>query len=101
MTTPIRPDQLSNPALPDKVIEVFNALIVDNDRDGMSSFKADLAVKAIAKALGTTTSEVYRMRYLDVESVYQEAGWKVKYDQPMQSEPDFDAYFEFRYKPHS
>lgn len=87
---PITPQELRNTeqALPDYVIEAFNLLIADphhvdgiNRRAGIL-FSVKDAVDMIilrAKLVGVklTVNDVFYNMLLNVESHYQQAGWKV------------------------
>ncbi len=56
--------------------------------------QADIT-RLIQERLDVDSEEVYSRGYLDVEDVYREAGWKVKYDKPGYNE-SYPATFEFR-----
>lgn len=100
MAKPISPkdvQSVKDSILPDVVFEVFNALIVENWNGTCASVKQDEAVERIAKALDISRDAAFKHGYLDVESVYSKAGWKVKYDKPAYNE-SYDAYFVFSKK---
>lgn len=86
--------------IPDKVIEVWNALIVKNHsrtRNGYSTILQKEASKAISEAMNVSLDEVFENHWLDIEEVYRDAGWAVTYDRPGYNET-YEAKFEFRVK---
>lgn len=97
---PIRPSEVVNSKkdyLPDEVFEAFNELISKDFYKGAATVKQPEVAALIAKKLGITDAEVYKKHYLDVESVYEKAGWIVKYDRPGWNESG-EAYFRFERK---
>lgn len=88
MTEPIRPDQAlakKTHNIPAYVIEAANDLLVRKvSLSGVATFTvpelADLAVKK-ARAQGERISrdKLFDNRWLDIEPVFQEAGWKVQF----------------------
>ena len=89
-------------AIPDFVIEAFNTIIVRNlDAYGRSSFKVhevvELILNSSSKDNGFSRQEIYTNKWLDIEKIYREQGWKVEYDQPGYNE-DYDAYYTFSEK---
>ncbi len=96
---PIKPDQipaLQEVAIPDVVIEVFNALIAKNYRSGYSSFLQDDAVAELMKK-GLNKKDIYANNWLDIEEIYRKNGWKVEYDRPAYCE-SYPASFNFSKK---
>lgn len=88
MTEPIRPDQaLAKKAhsIPAYVIEAANDLLVRKvSLSGVASFTvpelADLAVeKAQAQGECISRNHLFENRWLDIEPVFREAGWKVQF----------------------
>ena len=92
---PITPDELSKPVIPDEVIDEFNKAVRANYRNGKAVVKSKDIVPLIAKRMKRTEEFVYDSGWLDIENVFMDAGWKVKYDQPAYCEELFDPYFEF------
>jgi hypothetical protein len=45
-------------------------------------------------ALGLKRNEIFKNHWLDVEEIYEEAGWQVAYDKPGYNET-YEASFEF------
>lgn len=95
---PIKPKEVQSrkyASLPEEVFEIFNRLILDDWNGHEATVYQRKAAKLIAKALNTSTKDVYDRRLLDIESVYRKAGWKVTYDKPGYCE-NYEAFFQFR-----
>lgn len=97
MTKPLTPNEargLKPNIIPPEVYEAFNELIVLNlDGRGVSVFKLDEVFRRLREK-GVDTKEAVKMRWLDVEPFYREAGWKVTYDNPGWNET-YPATFRF------
>ncbi len=93
---PIRPSEIASEkatTAPDAVLRAFNALITENySNSGAKILQKDVVGRLIAA--GLDRAEIFRRGWLDVEDIYREAGWKVKYDKPGYNET-YDAYFVF------
>jgi hypothetical protein len=98
-TKPITPEQIKPSAsIPDKVIEVFNSLISEKYKNGAARILQREIVNQLV-AIGFSRNRIFDERLLDVEELYKEAGWEVKYDKPGYDE-GFEPYFLFlRKKP--
>lgn len=95
---PIKPDEVARKraeAIPEKVLDAFNALIVENWNGHFSTFRMNSAAARVADAMGCTTAHVYEKKWLDVEEVFEGAGWKVEFDKPAYNEM-YPATFTFR-----
>jgi len=95
---PITPDEINLPLIPSEVIDVFNRLICRNYR----TFRKEAVIKQIEVlneiklALGIEKTDIiFDNEWLDVEDIFSEVGWIVKYEKPAYNE-DFDAYFVFK-----
>ena len=98
--TPKEAFERTKTEIPDKVLEVWNDLIIkyhSRGKNGYSHIKQSIASRAIADVMNVTTDEVYENHWLDIEEVYRDAGWDVKYDRPGYNE-SYEANFEFRMK---
>ena len=99
MTKPISPSEVYEQKLknwPSEVFDVWNRLIADNF-DGESSV---ILQKDAAKALKDCTRDNgfgFSMKYLYIEEIYRQAGWKVHYEKAAYNET-FDSYYEFSKK---
>lgn len=94
MTKPIGPDDVAEAKtryLPPEVIEVFNTLIAKHYSGSHATVMQEEASRAIAVALDISVAEVFKRKLLDIESVYKQAGWEVKYDKPGDYEASFGS----------
>lgn len=107
MSTPITPRQvaaLKQKTIPAEVFDAFNEMIA-KDWDGNRSKVVQKEVLAlIYEKLNVAGSSRRRSRqqiidegWLDVETLYRKAGWKVTYDKPGYNE-DYEASFTFAKK---
>lgn len=91
--TPEDAEKAKGRSIPPEAFEAFNELIVaDLDAHGTATVRQCDVEKAIRAKLGTI-----EMRWLDVESCYRAAGWKVEYDKPGYNET-YEATFKFSRK---
>lgn len=101
MAKPISPDEvieLKTSSIPDAVLEVFNGLIAKGWDGNRSTVYQDDVVASL-EAQGFNRSEVYNNKWLDVEPIYEGAGWSVFYDKPVgYAGESFRAYFKFTKK---
>ena len=91
--TPAQARKQKKFVIPDFVLQAFNELIVKNLQNGSSRFVQDEVVRRIKEDLEDEAEFDYD--WLDVEPVYEEAGWKVEYDKPGYNET-YPASFTFR-----
>lgn len=95
----ITPDEVG-PAhaktIPDDVIASFNELIVQNwDGEATAVVKQDAVIALIlAKMPSASREELFAKRWLDIEPIFELAGWRVHYDKPGYNE-NYEAFFEF------
>ena len=95
MSKPITPDEVKH-EIPDKVIDVFNALIAENWNGQNATVHQSDAERLIAESMNLTSEEIFNQHLLDIESIYISAGWKVEYRKPDYNEsPGFAPYFRF------
>jgi hypothetical protein len=96
---PVTPDDvvaLKGKIIPDVIIETFNEAIARNFNGGYAAIY-QREIVAMLNAKNISTEEIFRNRWLDVEDIYREAGWKVDYDKPAWNE-SYEANFTFRKK---
>jgi hypothetical protein len=96
---PITPQEvilLKTSTIPDAIFEAFNELIAENFNGHTSSFTEKKVVARIVQK-GISSKTAYDNNWLDVETLYQKAGWKVEYDKPGYNE-SYEAYFSFSRK---
>lgn len=94
---PIRPDEVVNKKVfPDEVFESFNELIARESVKGRERITVGMeeVVKLMVRK-GLKRDKIFENHWLDVEGVYEEAGWKVEYDQPAYADTPFKPYFTF------
>lgn len=97
MTKPIKPSEVAGrraETIPPEVIDAFNEAIVANWTGRSATVIQKEVAAMIASKLSCPLEMVYDKHYLDVESIFEAAGWTVKYDKPGYCET-YDAYFEF------
>lgn len=97
---PITPEQALAEAgkdFPPKVIDQWNKAITRNMVGNTSIVMQKEIAQSIANELRCTVNCVYSARWLDVEQMYRNAGWKVEYDRPGWNE-NYEANFIFRAK---
>jgi hypothetical protein len=99
---PIRPDEITSNLLdiiPSAIIQATNILLKEKYRGtGSVDIKQDEIInKALSIDESLTRDEIFSKKYLDIEKLYSEYGWKVSYDKPSYRE-NYDAYFTFNKK---
>ncbi len=85
MVEPIKPSDIAEQKklhIPDVVIETFNEMIVENiDNYGRAVIKQkDVVAKLVSE--GLVEKDIFDKHYLNIESIFSEAGWKVTYSKP-------------------
>ena len=98
---PITPDEvipLKNKLIPDLVIEAWNEIIAEKyTSSGYANIKQGDIVTRIQTRMDCARQTVFDKHWLDVEDIYEEAGWDVKYDKPGWDET-YEANFTFKRK---
>ena len=100
MIKPITPEEAlktKQSNIPPEVLKVFNELIVEKFKDGKACIEQDEASSRISKILKLSEKTVFELGFLDIEPLYEKAGWKVYYDKPGYNE-DYSATFTFSIK---
>lgn len=96
---PITPDEvvgLKKKSIPPFIIECINDLIAKKWNGRSAPIKQEEIIGAIM-ALGIGRRVIFDNHYLDVEDIYEDAGWNVVYDKPGFNETN-DAFFIFTKK---
>ena len=96
MTKPITPEEVKK-TVPSRVILAFNQLIAERWDGYSSTIPQKEAVQRIIDICAVTRDFIFEKGYLDVESIFQEAGWEVAYDKPGWDE-NYEPFFRFRKK---
>jgi hypothetical protein len=100
---PITPAEVSSEklaSLPDEVIEAFNELIFKNWDGFEANIRQREVVALIIQKMHLTEKDeqkVFDNHWLDVEEVFQKAGWRVEFDKPGYNET-YQASFTFKKK---
>lgn len=101
MTKPIKPHEVvaaKITTIPNGVIEAFNELIVKNWNGRSATIRQDDIVCLIKyKIAHVSSQDIYTKHWLDVEQLFESAGWKVEYDKPGYNE-SYPATFKFSKK---
>lgn len=96
MSEPITPQlatRVKEINIPEPVINTFNWLIGEAfDGHRAIVYQKEVVEKLVAS--GIPRSEIFAKHYLDVEKLYERAGWIVEYDKPAYNE-EYDAFFKF------
>lgn len=93
---PVNPNeaiQLKKEVIPQEVIEAFNELIAQNF-DGYEAVIKQKDVVELMVEKGLSRGEIFRRNWLDIEPIYELAGWKVVFDKPAYNET-YEATFTF------
>jgi hypothetical protein len=103
MAGPIKPEDMPKykaEVFPEFVFQAFNLCIVENFCNGRATvYQKDVMNKmaslALEEGIQLERGDIFSKGYLNVEDVYREAGWKVKYDSPAYCET-YEAHYEFK-----
>lgn len=91
---PITPEQAQRGRqVPTAVIDAFNERIAQTF-DGTQAIVKQKDVVDLLTQRGFDRAAIFHNRWLDVEGIYESAGWRVTYDKPGYCE-DYDATFIF------
>ena len=82
---PISPNEVQEKKveIPDGVIEVFNDFIAKNFSNGRAEILEKKLLSAIAIKMRVSKDACISNGWLDVEEIFQSAGWDVKRDKPV------------------
>lgn len=83
--------------IPPVVIAIFNKMIVENFDEGQAILYQDEVVTNILTKIEVDRDTVFDKGWLNIEKIYEKAGWKVIYDKPPYNE-SYRAHFVFRPK---
>lgn len=97
---PMSPDEITDTKedlIPDEVIESFNEMIVEKWDGTKSFFRQKEIVSKIKKKMGlhSSSKKIFENNWLDVEKIYEELGWVVRYESPDRGTSSFEEYFKF------
>lgn len=83
-------------SIPAVVIETFNEFIGASISNGSVTISQDAVITALVKK-GLKRREIFDKGWLDIEQIYEKAGWIVDYDKPAYNET-YPATFTFTSK---
>jgi hypothetical protein len=92
--SPLEIPSIRKAMIPDEVIEAANELIAYNwNKTGKRShFKLkDLVERVLEKMPDMTDTKLYADKLLDIEYIFNDCGWKVKYDSESPASFTFEA----------
>jgi len=101
---PITPSEAGikkNEAIPDKMIQAVNELIVSHiDLGGNVTIPQEKIVERFLELTKGEISrrEIFEKHYLDFEPLFKKAGWDIEYHKPCYGDSNFKEYFEFKKK---
>lgn len=93
--TPKKATKNKKDAIPNAVIRVFNHLIEKHLSNGVAVVPQKEAVKLIVYELQISEQEVFDQGHLDIEDIFEDAGWNVYYDKPGYNEK-YEPTFIFK-----
>ena len=102
-TKPITPSDIASSRLqtiPPEVIEAFNEEIAKRATSGGQRaviLQKNVLERILSKLPETPRSEIFSNCWLDVEPIFEKAGWTVSYDKPGYCE-SYSANWTFRWK---
>ncbi|HTE57136.1 MAG TPA: hypothetical protein VK694_00170 [Verrucomicrobiae bacterium] len=92
---PIRPEEAAEAFhVPDEVIGVFNDLITEGCVNGHVTVMQKDVVKRLVD-MGVSRKDIFDKGWLNVEQLFEGAGWEVGYDRPGYNE-SYEPSFTFR-----
>ena len=94
---PITPDEVvakKAELIPSGVIEAFNELIAKHFDGSSATIKQEEVVALIREKMNCTRNKVFDEKWLDIEPLFNDVGWRVDYDKPAYNE-NYEATFEF------
>jgi hypothetical protein len=83
--------------IPERVIEIFNEAIIDNLSGKYSTIYQEGILNKICLDMAVKRQKVFDNGWLDVEPLYEAAGWNVTYDKPCYNE-SYDPSWKFSKK---
>lgn len=98
--TPVTPAEVRKGmpgAVPDFIIAVFNGFLAERARNGHARIKQDDVIREVMKHSDEENfarQDIFDRCWLDIEGIYEAAGWNVEFRQPSIGD-SFDAYYEF------
>ena len=92
---PITPQEAAGKrTLPPTVLEVWNEMISSKFNGKSATIKQNDVVARLVERMSVSRQEVFDNGWLDIEPLFELAGWDVTYDKPGYDE-NYDAFFKF------
>lgn len=96
----IREDRINY--IPEKMIEAANALLQEKWEGSSATIKQEELMSRYLSLSGIENSQsqrqiVYEKHFLDIEPIFRDAGWSVKFDSPSLGD-NYKSYFKFTQK---
>ena len=79
----------------DVVFDVINELIIEKWNGHFAQFKQKEIITRICGRSSLSKDKIFDKHYLDIEDIYRDMGWDVRYDAPAYCET-YDAFFVFK-----
>jgi hypothetical protein len=104
MSGPIKPSEIEDrkaSTIPSEVFDSFNELIAERWDGRQSKFTQEEVLSLLMSKLQVSTynttsrKDIFTKKWLDVEPLYRQVGWKVDYDKPGYNET-YEATFTFQ-----
>lgn len=95
--SPVEAENKHRGTIPDSIINAFNKLIIKHYKPISKQDEVLDMVCGDPDSGMLTKDEIFDNHWLDIEDIYREQGWDVKYDKPAYNET-YDAYFVFSVK---
>lgn len=80
--------------IPPQVIQIFNDQIAKEFSNGYSRVYQDKIVSSIMESMDVSRNSIFLERWLNIEELYRNQGWKVSYYKPAYNESG-EAYWTF------
>lgn len=97
---PIPPEEIPvEKVVPNEVIEAFNELMAETGYDNSRTItirQNEVVARIVSK--GIDKDSIFKNKWLDVEDIYRNAGWKVRYESAAYNDTYFVPYFTFSRK---
>lgn len=98
---PISPndDRLGAGRIPDAIIALFNQLIIEKWNGKEAFIPQDVIIRKIMKVeICENRQSIFDKGWMDIEPIFEEAGWKVKYNKQCIGD-NFESHYIFtKYK---
>lgn len=80
--TPQEAKSKKSATIPSEVVNAFNQLITERLRGKSATFTQNEVVYKILENMDVARNDIFDNGWLDIEPLFEKAGWKVEYDKP-------------------